>query len=254
MKICRFKKGDRSLFGVIEGERIEVIDDPLEPERRTGEVVAVSEVKLLAPAQPSKVIALGLNYRDHAREMGMPIPEQPILFLKPPSAVIGPDDNIVYPSGGITARVDYEAELGIVIGRQGKAIPRERASNHIFGYTCVNDVTARDLQAKDGQWTRAKSFDTFCPIGPWIETDLETAALSVKALLNGDTVQESSTAQIIFNVPAVVELISRVMTLLPGDVIATGTPPGVGPVSPGDTVAVTIEGIGSLENPVVMGQ
>ncbi|MFO8056515.1 MAG: fumarylacetoacetate hydrolase family protein [bacterium] len=254
MKICRYLKDGKTGFGAVEQEEIKVIAGPERPNEQIGEVLSMSEIKLLSPAQPTKIIALGLNYRDHAREMGMPIPEQPIMFLKPPSSVIGPDEDITYPAGGITARVDYEAELGIVIGRKGKAVPKEKAMDYILGYTCVNDVTARDLQAKDGQWTRAKSFDTFCPIGPWIETELDTSNLSVKTELNGKTVQDSNTAELIFDVPAVVELISKVMTLLPGDVIATGTPPGVGPMNAGDTVVVSVEGIGALQNRVSTGK
>ncbi len=254
MKICRFIKDDKIGFGTVEGDSVEVIAGAERPEERTGETVSLSEVKLLTPTGPGKVIALGLNYRDHAREMGMPIPEQPIMFLKPSSSIIGPGENIVYPAGGITARVDYEAELGIVIGKAGKAIPREKAAEHILGFTCVNDVTARDLQAKDGQWTRAKSFDTFCPVGPWIETELDTTSLSVKAELNGNVVQDSSTAELVFDVHATVELISKVMTLLPGDLIATGTPPGVGPMEAGDKICIIVEGIGRLENTVVSGE
>ena len=203
---------------------------------------------LLAPCSPAKVVAVGLNYRDHAKELGMAVPEEPILFLKPPTTVIGQGEAIAFPE--MASRVDYEAELGIVIKDTVKSIAPEEAHDHILGYTCVNDVTARDLQRKDGQWTRAKSFDTFCPVGPWIETDLDPGDLAVESFLNGEQRQASRTSQFIFPVDVLVSFISKIMTLFPGDLILTGTPAGIGPMKPGDEIEVRIEGIGSLKNTV----
>jgi len=206
-------------------------------------------VVLLAPVVPSKIVAVGLNYRDHAQEVNHPIPEEPILFIKPTSALIGPDDPIVYPP--LSQRVDYEAELGVVIKKRCRNVPPERAREYVLGYTCVNDVTARDLQRKDGQWTRGKSFDTFCPVGPCIATDIDPNAADIETYLNGERRQASNTKHFIFPVEDVVARISQVMTLLPGDLIATGTPSGIGPMQAGDKVEVRIEGIGSLRNSVV---
>jgi 2-keto-4-pentenoate hydratase/2-oxohepta-3-ene-1,7-dioic acid hydratase in catechol pathway len=205
--------------------------------------------RLLAPALPSKIVAVGLNYRDHAHEVGLATPKEPIIFLKPATGVIGPGEDIIYPAQ--SGRVDYEAELGVVISRRCRNVKAGQAKDIIFGYTCFNDVTARDLQATDGQWTRAKSFDTFAPMGPWIATDIEDPhALTITARLNGQTKQSSSTANLIFTVFDLVEFISSVMTLERWDVIATGTPAGIGPMDRGDTIQVEIEGIGILTNKV----
>ncbi len=206
-------------------------------------------MRILSPVQPSKIILVGLNYRDHARELHLAIPKEPVIFLKPPTAVIANAENIIYPLG--VKRLDYEAELALVIKKKARNIPAERVKKYILGYTCLNDVTARDLQKKDGQWTRAKSFDTFCPIGPWIETNLDPSNLRIKCRLNNKLKQDSSTANFIFPVEHLVSYISRIMTLLPGDVISTGTPVGVGPMQPGDRVEVEIEGIGKLFNQVI---
>jgi 2-keto-4-pentenoate hydratase/2-oxohepta-3-ene-1,7-dioic acid hydratase in catechol pathway len=206
-------------------------------------------VKLAPPCQPTKVVALGLNYADHAAEAGLPLPEQPIIFLKPPTTLIGHLEQIIYPS--MSQQVDYEAELAVVIGRRAKNVPTHKARHYILGYTCGNDVTARDLQQKDGQWTRSKSFDTFCPLGPWIVTDLNPSSLAITCRVNGKVRQAGNTADMVFEVWHLVSFISRVMTLEPGDVIMTGTPAGVGPLSPGDVVEVEIEGIGTLKNEVV---
>jgi len=206
--------------------------------------------RLTAPVVPVKIVAVGLNYRDHAREMALKIPDEPILFMKPSTCVIGPEEAIRYPSQ--SSRVDYEAELAAVIGKTCKDADAGSARDYILGYTCFNDVTARDLQAKDGQWTRAKSFDTFGPMGPWIVTDVEDPHdLEITARLNGQTRQSSSTANLIFNVFDLVEFVSHIMTLNPGDVIATGTPAGVGPMKQGDVVEIEIQGIGMLRNTVV---
>jgi 2-keto-4-pentenoate hydratase/2-oxohepta-3-ene-1,7-dioic acid hydratase in catechol pathway len=213
---------------------------------------AMGEIRLLPPVQPTKVVAIGLNYRDHAEEVGLPIPEEPLLFLKPPSSVIGPGDTIVMPPQ--SRRVDYEAELAIAIGKTASKVTARDSRDYILGYTCLNDVTARDLQGKDGQWTRAKGFDTFCPIGPWVETEIDPLDLKIELYLNEERKQESRTSMLIFNPYLLVEFISGVMTLFPGDVIATGTTSGIGPMKSGDTVEVRIEGIGSLTNRVEQGE
>jgi 2-keto-4-pentenoate hydratase/2-oxohepta-3-ene-1,7-dioic acid hydratase in catechol pathway len=194
-------------------------------------------------------VALGLNYADHATECGLPLPEQPIVFLKPPTAVIGHLDQIIYPA--MSQQVDYEAELAVVIGRRAKSVPSHEARRYVLGYTCSNDVTARDLQQEDGQWTRSKSFDTFSPLGPWIVTDLNPSRLAITCRVNGQVRQAGNTTDMVFNVWDLVSFISQVMTLEPGDVIMTGTPAGVGPISPGDVVEVEIEGIGTLKNEVI---
>lgn len=215
----------------------------------TGIRFPLADVRLLAPMLPSKVICIGKNYADHAREMGGEPPAEPVIFLKPSTSVCGPGDPIFRPTA-ISERTDYEGELAVVIGRLCSQVPAELAASVIFGYTCANDVTARDLQARDGQWTRAKGFDTFCPIGPWIETDLDPADLALTTELNGEIRQSSRTSLLLHDVPALVAFVSQVMTLLPGDVLLTGTPAGIGPMGKGDQVRVTIEGIGSLVNPV----
>jgi len=212
-----------------------------------GEVLAMEDVELLAPCCPSKIVCVGLNYVEHAKELKMKLPEEPILFLKPPSAVIGPGTEIIVPKS--SERVDYEGELGVVIGKRCKAIAADEAKKHILGYTCFNDVTARDLQQKDGQWTRAKSFDTFAPFGPWIAS-IDPSDADINTRVNGQIRQSSNTADLIFGVPSLIEFISNVMTLEPGDVIATGTPPGIGRLEKGDVVEVEIEGIGVLKNRV----
>ncbi|HFB83462.1 MAG TPA: FAA hydrolase family protein [Thermodesulfatator sp.] len=250
MKIIRFLYQGQISYGILEDQKIEPLKtSPYEGFNPTGDSLSLNEVQLLPPSIPSKIIALGLNYRDHAAELGMPLPKEPLIFLKPSTAAIGPGQAIVYPS--MSQRVDYEAELAIVIGRQAKGVSPDKALDFVLGYTCFNDVTARDLQKKDGQWTRAKSFDTFAPMGPWIETDLDPDNLLVEAYLNGKKCQSSRTSQLVFSVPEIISFVSQVMTLLPGDVIATGTPPGIGPMKPGDTIEIRIEGIGSLINHVV---
>ncbi|MBA2848211.1 fumarylacetoacetate hydrolase family protein [Thermosulfuriphilus ammonigenes] len=250
MKIIRFLYQGQISYGILEDQKIEPLKtSPYEGFNPTGDSLSLNEVQLLTPSIPSKIIALGLNYRDHAAELGMPLPKEPLIFLKPSTAAIGPGQAIVYPS--MSQRVDYEAELAIVIGRQAKGVSPDKALDFVLGYTCFNDVTARDLQKKDGQWTRAKSFDTFAPMGPWIETDLDPDNLLVEAYLNGRKCQSSRTSQLVFSVPEIISFVSQVMTLLPGDVIATGTPPGIGPMKPGDTIEIRIEGIGSLINHVV---
>ncbi len=215
----------------------------------TGIRYPLASVRLLAPILPSKVICVGKNYADHAREMGTEPPEEPVIFLKPSTAVSGPGDSIVRPTD-LSERVDYEGELAVVIGRLCRQVPAGRVPEVIFGYTCANDVTARDLQARDGQWTRAKGFDTFCPLGPWMETDVDPADLELSTSLNGEVKQHSRTSLMLHGVAELIMAVSQVMTLLPGDVLLTGTPAGVGPMGKGDQVSVTIEGIGTLTNPV----
>jgi 2-keto-4-pentenoate hydratase/2-oxohepta-3-ene-1,7-dioic acid hydratase in catechol pathway len=247
MRLVRFLAQDRPVWGIVNNDGLSELDgDPFTAFKtlKTGHVF--SQVQLLPPCNPSKVVAVGLNYRDHARELGLELPEEPVIFLKPSTSVIGPGDAVVVPRAG--ERIDYEAELGVVIKDRTRRISPGQAPDHILGYTCANDVTARDLQKKDGQWTRAKSFDTFCPVGPWIETDLDPGDLLVETYLNGERRQSSRTSQLIFKVNELVSFISGIMTLEPGDLIITGTPSGIGPMKPGDEVEVRIEGIGSLKN------
>ena len=253
MKIVRFKIGKSTPYGVVEGTTVsEVKGDIFSPGGKhnpytfTGRKFSLEEVQLLAPCRPTKIVAVGLNYRSHAQEIGMELPDDPLLFLKPSTAVIGPDDHILFPS--MSRRIDYEAELGVVIGAEAKDVPEEKAKDYILGYTCFNDVTARDLQGRDKQFTRSKSFDTFAPMGPWIETELDPAHLKVESYLGGKLKQSGTTADLLFSVFQLVAFISRVMTLLPGDVIATGTPAGIGPMQAGETIEVVIEGIGTLRN------
>ena len=250
MRIVRFKAGGKTRYGALEGSVVvEYSGTPWSLFRRGRRRYPLKQSVLLAPVVPSKIVAVGLNYRDHAKEMGRPLPDELRIFLKPPTALIGPDDPIVYPA--CSTRVDHEAELAIVIKRRCRNVPPERAREFVLGYTCLNDVTARDLQERDGGPTRAKAFDTFCPLGPCIATDIDPNAVTVEALVNGEIRQASSTRELIFPVEEIVARVSQVMTLLPGDVIATGTPPGVGPLRPGDRVEIRIEGIGSLTNTVV---
>lgn len=233
---------DQLLVGPVEGSpfgefrRLEA-DQPLESQR------------LLAPVQASKILCVGRNYIAHAQEHGADVPEVPLLFLKPPSSLIGPEQAIVLPPQ--SQQVEHEAELVVVIGKRGRWIPTEEALDHVLGYTIGNDVTARDLQRRDSQWTRAKGFDTFCPIGPWIETEFDPADNVITCHVNGEMRQMASTRDMVFNVRQLIAFASSVMTLEAGDILMTGTPAGVGPLSPGDVVEVTIEGLGTLRNPVV---
>ncbi len=223
---------------------------PFGPIQFTGERYSLSQVRLVAPMLPSKVVAIGKNYADHAQEMGGEVPDEPLVFLKPSTSVIGSGEAIAYPTT-LSQRVDYEGELAVVIGRLCREVPRERAHEVIFGYTCANDVTARDLQKKDVQFTRAKGFDTFCPLGPWIQTELDPSDVGIVTTVNGEIKQDSRTSKLMYDIPALIAHVSAVMTLIPGDVILTGTPEGVGPLSVGDEVSVFVEGIGTLSNRVV---
>lgn len=251
MRLVRFALGDRTGYAILEGEKLFPIwDTPFRGMAKTGELFTLEDIAFLAPCEPSKIVALGLNYRDHAAEFGRPVPEEPLIFLKPNTAVIGPEADIVYPA--MSRRVDYEAELGVVMGQTARRVPEDRALDHVLGYTCFNDVTARDLQKKDGLFTRAKGFDTFAPLGPWIETEIaDPDNLTVEAYLNGERRQHSNTNNMVFSVSQLIAFISRIMTLLPGDVIATGTPAGIGPLRPEDVVEVRVQGIGTLRNRVV---
>ena len=259
MRIARFAKGDGVAYGVVEGEAAQTIAElyghpfGIDPSgvRLTGQRYPLAEVRLLAPVLPSKVVAVGKNYAEHVREMGSEVPAEPVLFLKPSTSVTGPNDRIAYPVK-LTDRVDYEGELAVIIGRLCRDVPKERAEDVIFGYTCANDVTARDLQLRDGQWTRAKGFDTFCPLGPWMETGTDPSDLGITTAVNGEVRQHARTRELLWDVPSLIEYVSAVMTLLPGDVLLTGTPEGVGPLADGDEVAVTIESIGTLTNKVVI--
>ncbi|GII31696.1 2-hydroxyhepta-2,4-diene-1,7-dioate isomerase [Planotetraspora mira] len=235
-----------------EGEQViaKIDGHPFGGIQLTGERYPLAEVRVVAPMLPSKVIAIGRNYADHAKEMGNEAPAEPIVFLKPNTSVIGSGEAIAYPEK-LSERVDFEGELAVVIGRLCREVPVERAFDVIFGYTCANDVTARDLQSKDGQWTRAKGFDTFCPLGPWIETSLDPSDLALTTTVNGELRQSARTSLLLHDIPALIAHVSAFMTLLPGDVILTGTPAGVGPLSVGDEVSIGIEGIGTLTNRVV---
>lgn len=252
MKICRYDNAGTIGYGIadpVHGVVREIEGTPFDGVLLTGREFTRTGVRMLAPATPTKIVAIGLNYKDHAFEMGKKIPDEPMLFLKPSSAVNRPDGEIVYPEA--SRRVDHEAELAIVIGKPTHRVKASEAKSHILGYTCINDVTARDLQAKDVQYTRAKGFDTFAPIGPWIETDLDPSELFVRCRVNGTLKQDGNTREMGAGPFELVEFVSHVMTLYPGDIIATGTPPGVGPIHPGDLVEVEIEGIGVLSNRVV---
>ncbi len=250
MRFIRFQQGTSEVqTGWVFEDRVGLVEgDPFGHFRRLEAHAALSSVRLLPPVQPGKIICIGRNYAEHAREHHAEIPELPLLFMKPPSAVIGPEETILLPPQ--SQQVEHEGELAVVIGKQGRRISPENALDYIFGYTIGNDVTARDLQRKDGQWTRGKGFDTFCPLGPWIETIFDPSDVMVTCRVNDEMRQMASTRDMLFNVRQLVAFISSVMTLFPGDVILTGTPAGVGPLTDGDEVAVTIDGIGTLRNPV----
>jgi 2-keto-4-pentenoate hydratase/2-oxohepta-3-ene-1,7-dioic acid hydratase in catechol pathway len=251
MRIVRYYLNGQISYGVLEGPTIKILArPPFEEVAATGDTVPLNQVRLLAPCVPSKIVALGLNYLDHAQEFGHAVPAEPLIFMKPSTSVIGPEADIVYPR--MSRQVDYEAELAVVIGRPAWHVKEEAFRDYVLGYTCINDVTARDLQKKDGQFTRSKSFDTFAPLGPWIETEIpDPDNLTVQAFLNGERRQHSNTSNLVFPVATLVAFISQIMTLLPGDVIATGTPSGIGPMAAGDVVEVRVEGIGTLRNKVI---
>ncbi|UQA93720.1 fumarylacetoacetate hydrolase family protein [Streptomyces halobius] len=252
MRIVRFKKAETVRYGILLGNEVAplingpfgLLDIPDDAPR-----FPLPEVQLLSPVTPGKVLAVGRNYAAHAAELGNDVPEEPLVFLKPGSSVIGPGENIVKPP--YTKELHHEAELAVVIGRRCKELTPGQVPAHILGYTCANDITARDLQGPDRQWWRAKGSDTFCPLGPWVETELDPAALSVRTEVDGETRQDGSTAQMVHTVAMLISHISAAMTLDPGDVILTGTPAGVGPLHPGDQVTVSVEGIGDLTNRII---
>jgi 2-keto-4-pentenoate hydratase/2-oxohepta-3-ene-1,7-dioic acid hydratase in catechol pathway len=256
MRITRFSTGNIVKYGILKNDLIlSLAKDPfLSFSAGTGLeydglTCSLTEVKLLSPCLPSKLVCLGLNYRPHAQEFNQQLPAVPLLFLKPSTSVIGPDEPIVMPEN--RTRVDYEGEMGIVIGKKAKNVSLGRAREYILGYTCVNDVTERQIQKDDGQWTRAKGFDTFAPTGPWIETEVEPDDLKIETYLNNQVRQSSRTSELIFGIDKLINFISGVMTLLPGDIISTGTPGGIGPMKAGDRVEIKIENIGTLRNPVI---
>jgi 2-keto-4-pentenoate hydratase/2-oxohepta-3-ene-1,7-dioic acid hydratase in catechol pathway len=264
LKYCWFEAGGSSLYGEIEERNgefwvVALLSSPLAfhrgPATEADESGAfqprrLSELSLLPPVAPSKIICVGRNYRDHAKELGNEVPAEPLLFFKPPSSLLPPDGVIRMPAA--SQRVDFEGELAVIIGKRARRLSRDQdLREYIHGYTLANDVTARDLQKKDGQWTRAKGFDTFCPVGPIIETDLDPAAgLIIETCVNGELRQHGSTADFLFTLPILLEYITAAMTLEPGDLLLTGTPAGVGPLAPGDTVEVSLSGLGKLTNTV----
>ncbi|MFN2530160.1 MAG: fumarylacetoacetate hydrolase family protein [Pyrinomonadaceae bacterium] len=254
MKICRFTSeqfGEAARYGIVKGTEIVPLSDrfPVDVEVSRGGSLQLNEIKLIAPVAPSKIICVGRNYHEHAAELGNKTPDEPLLFLKAPSAIIGPDEQIQLPSE--SQQVEHEGELGVVIGRRARFLQEsEDPLRYVFGYTCVNDVTARDLQRKDVQFTRAKSFDTFCPVGPWIATEVDPENLIVSTRLNGVVKQQGNTAQMAFSVRFLIRYIAAIMTLYPGDLVATGTPAGVSRMHNGDIVEVEVTGIGTLRNQV----
>ncbi|MDR7865377.1 MAG: fumarylacetoacetate hydrolase family protein [Sporomusaceae bacterium] len=252
MKFVRFQQGAAIRYGVLEGENIRIVEGDIFGKWAIGnQIINPGTVKLLAPCAPSKAVCIGLNYHGHAKEMNAELPAQPLMFLKPSSALTHPGGAVEYPA--ISQNLHFEAELAVVIGKEARKVPAAAAREYILGYTCANDVTARDIQKGDGQWTRGKSFDTFLPLGPCIATDIDPAATDIKLYLNGEIKQTSNTRDLIFKVEELVAFASQVMTLYPGDVILTGTPSGVGPMQVGDTVVVELSGVGRLENTIVKG-
>lgn len=247
MKLVRFEINGNESYGMVKESAVYRIEGDIFGEHKvTDEAYKLQDVRLLAPCRPGKIVAVGINYRDHATEMKHDLPEEPVIFIKPSTAVIGPEETIKRPQ--MSKQVDYEAELALVIGKQAKNVEPGEALQYVLGATCFNDVTARDLQKKDGQWTRAKSFDTFAPMGPYIVTDADYNNIDLELVLNGETKQKSNTSYFIANAQTIVSYISKIMTLNAGDVIATGTPSGVGPLSKGDVVEVRLSGIGVLKN------
>lgn len=251
MKVVRLRMDGDCRYGLADDTTVTLISDEpfaaFEPEG----VIPLSQAQLLAPVSPTKVVCVGLNYKAHITEMGHDMPTEPVIFMKPSTAVIGPGQPIPVPPG--VGRVDHEGELGVVIGRRTHKASAYEAAANVLGFTCGNDVTARELQGRDGQWTRAKGFDGFCPLGPWIETDVDPSDLMLETFVNGELRQQASTSDMLFDPYQLVSFVSHVMTLVPGDVILTGTPAGVGPLRPDDEVEVRISGVGSLVNPVEAG-
>jgi 2-keto-4-pentenoate hydratase/2-oxohepta-3-ene-1,7-dioic acid hydratase in catechol pathway len=249
MKYVRFKHQEKVSHGLLSDTTIKVLEgSPFTSYRETSEQLSLEEVELLTPCDYSKAICIGLNYSDHAKEFQLPIPTEPVVFMKPSTAALAPNREIIYPE--MSNRLDYEAELAVVIGKKARFVSEEDAASYILGYTCANDITARDLQPKQGQWTVAKSFDTFCPFGPFISDEVDPANLVIESRVNGRTMQKSNTSNLIFSVPFLVSYLSQIMTLLPGDIILTGTPGGISGMHKGDTVEILIEGLGVLRNTI----
>lgn len=247
MIFCRFDAGHGAQYGLVEHHNIQpIIGDIFTTYELDGESIPFGAVRLLAPVEPSKIVGIGLNYKAHAQELNFNTLTVPTLFLKPPTTVIAQQEKIICPA--MSQQVEFEAELAVVIGKLAKDVPQDQALNHVLGYTCLNDVTARDLQRSDGQWTRAKGFDTFSPMGPWIVTDLDPANVQIESYLNGVLKQNANTSEMIFSIPQIIAFVSQVMTLYPGDVITTGTPAGVAALKKGDTIDVRIDGVGILRN------
>ncbi|MEI6100880.1 MAG: fumarylacetoacetate hydrolase family protein [Eubacteriales bacterium] len=249
MKILRYEKDGQNSYGVLEGDTIkQLTEEPYEKIAYTGQTVLLEQVRLLAPSVPKNIVAVGLNYKQHSVEFGMDLVPEPMVFAKALSSLLDPFGKIIKPA--VCERLDYEAELGVVIKKRCEKINRADAKDYILGYTCLNDVTARDIQKKESQWLRAKGFYTFCPVGPWVETDIEPGDLHLQAILNGRIVQDDRTSSMLFDVPYLLEYISSFMRLMPGDVIATGTPGGIGGMQSGDEIKIKIEGIGELINTI----
>lgn len=252
MKYVRVKYNGQPSWGELSQESVYLLDQaPYEGGQKTGKVLAFKDCEVLAPCQPSKIVAVGKNYHDHIKEFDAQIPQHPILFIKPSTAIQDPGKPIILPPQTLCNRVDYEGELALVIAKKAYRVSAADAAHYILGYTILNDVTARDLQKLDGQWTRAKGFDTFAPVGPILTDEVDPSDLMITTTLNGHVRQQETTAQLIWSIPELVAFITQCMTLLPGDVVTTGTPAGVGPMLASDTVAVTIEGIGTLQSPVM---
>lgn len=251
MRVIRFQDKDKIIqYGWLNEEKVGSIEGNVFGEyRRSEPTISLKNISLLPPLNPGKIICIGRNYVEHAKEQNVDLPESPLIFLKPPSSIIGDSEKIIIPPQ--SQQVEHEAELVVVISKKGKWIPVEECNDYIFGYTIGNDVTARDLQRKDLQWTRAKGFDTFCPVGPWIETELDPADCLITCRVNGELRQMGSTREMVFSVNQIIAYVSTIMTLEPGDAIFTGTPAGIGPLNRGDTIEIAIEGIGLLKNPVV---
>lgn len=249
MRVVRVFTGEDVRYGLADAASITLLADEPFSSYETDDVIPMVGAHLMPPAMPTKIVCVGINYKTHAREMGHELPSEPLIFLKPPTAMNAPGGEIRLPPG--VGRVDFEGELAVVMGRRAHRIPPEEALSHVLGYTCANDVTARDLQKVDGQWTRAKGFDGFCPLGPWVETDIDPKDLLLETRVNGELRQSARTSDMIFDIPTLISFVSHVMTLLPGDIVLTGTPSGIGELHSGDTVEVRIEGIGSLSNRVV---
>jgi 2-keto-4-pentenoate hydratase/2-oxohepta-3-ene-1,7-dioic acid hydratase in catechol pathway len=247
MKIARVAAGGEAVWAIVEGDTTYRLEgSPWERPQRGAPLGNLSTTRLLAPCQPTKIVCIGLNYRAHAAESGQEVPAEPLMFLKPPTSVVGPGEDVVWAPG--SEKIDYEAELAVVFKKRAKAVPVGASGEYVLGYTCANDVSARDFQRGDGQWARAKGSDTFCPLGPWIETELDPTDLRISGKLNGETRQDSRTSDLVFGVDFLISHLTKYFTMEPGDVLITGTPAGIGAMKPGDEYEVTIEGIGSLKN------